>query len=128
MDIEQPVSHTQGQTFKVYSKPSFLGYRDIEYSIFASDSAANTCQILLEGFRRTAITGLETSPSANIAPATFCFDINWKPDVHLLEKEDLSADCASTRNISLHQQDQKSSILPVSCIFLIGWNKTRLKK
>ncbi|EDN95526.1 hypothetical protein SS1G_11404 [Sclerotinia sclerotiorum 1980 UF-70] len=87
--------HAENQTIQIFTHPTFQGYRDTEFSVVAFDNLAHECQIVLEGYRATAITSLEPSSAGD---ARLAFDIDWKPAVDLLTDEECSTVCCATVN------------------------------
>ncbi|QSZ36869.1 hypothetical protein DSL72_006752 [Monilinia vaccinii-corymbosi] len=85
--------HAENQTLQIFTHPTFQGYRDTKFSVVAFDNLAQECQILLEGYRATAITSLEPSSAGD---ARLAFDIDWKPAVDLLTDEECSLVCCAT--------------------------------
>ena len=83
--------HKEGQKLQVLTYPKFQGYRDTEFNGIAFDNLAGECQILLEGYRATAITSWEPSSEVDL----IAFDIDWKPDCELLTNEQLAAVCSA---------------------------------
>ena len=84
------LSHSPGQRLQAMSRPTFHGYRDYEYSSAAYDTQTNRCQIFQQGYRFTAITELEPLDSTW---RPFAYDVNWKPDIDLLNGNELAKVC-----------------------------------
>ena len=84
--------HTQDQKLRLRASSTFRGYRDAEFAISAYDSTDKQCLILIEGYRGTAISSVESSvPEWK----RLCYDIQWKPDADKLREDQLSSYCSS---------------------------------
>ncbi len=85
--------HSQSEILKLYARTTFRGYRDAEASVYAFDSDSHECRIMVEGYRGTAISSLESSITGDFAEKKICFDVEWKPDLDLLTTQQLSLYC-----------------------------------
>lgn len=81
---------------KVYSKTTFQGYREADFSIVALNTTDNEPQIVTEGYRGTATTTLEMPFSGGSGSRHLCFNIDWKPDVESIDSEQARVYCAAS--------------------------------
>ena len=82
------LAHAQDQRLQAFTKTSFQGFRDFDFSISAFDSETKECLVSFEGYRATAISTLKS-----IERKRLCYDIDWKPDWTLLSSEEMTAYC-----------------------------------
>jgi len=88
------LDHSKSRELKVYAKPTFQGYREVEFSVRAFDPMDDMLAISLEGYRGTAISSLKSSMK-EAEWRRLCFDIDWKPDLETLSDHQISTYCVS---------------------------------
>lgn len=88
------LDHSKNRELKLYAKPTFHGYREVEFSVFAFDPMDDMLAVSLEGYRGTAISSMKSSMK-EAEWRRLCFNIDWKPDLETLSDHQISTYCAS---------------------------------
>ena len=79
-----------GQEIKILTKTTFRGFRAADFSIGAVN-AGNRLQVLVEGFRQTALNGQGVDFDHH--PRRLCYHVDWRPDVDLLSRTEIVDRC-----------------------------------
>ena len=82
---------------KVHVKARSIGFRNAESSILAID-ARNGTPTVVGGIETTSIIGSDSSMTLANGPRRLCYVVDWKPDMDLLEDNQISSYCASQAN------------------------------
>lgn len=90
------LARNKDQQLKVYTKPTFQGYRDFDSLVYAFDSIDKEYQISLEGYRGTAVSILGPASLKNSRWKQLCYQIDWKPDWEMLIDTQVSSYCDAT--------------------------------
>ena len=108
------------ESIRAYSRSVSRGYREASFDIMAVHPETYKPMITVDGYQATAVTTLATSSSAGSNWRRLCYSINWKPDIGLLSKEDLSTYCrianTSTTTYPGEQIDQAELV----CLYFIS--------
>lgn len=81
------------QSVKAYSKVRWTGYREIESDTVALNAMTDEPLIVVEACRGTTVGSLDAYSWRRL-----CFHITWKPDLDMLDSEQLSAYCGRGSN------------------------------
>lgn len=76
---------------RVFAQSKFEGHRDAISAIIALEEFDHKPCIIVSGFRSTAVVSRDQSlPNAS---ATLCYNIEWKPDIELLDSHQIANLC-----------------------------------
>ena len=114
------LAHAKNQTLDLCTHPMLRGYRDVEGSIYAFDSSSLECKILVEGYRATAISDLESSLSEDFLSKRLCFGIEWKPDLDLLSSAQISAYCDTDNKATDLLSPEAVERLELCCLYVMN--------
>lgn len=96
-------------SISVYARQGLVGIRDEEYSMVAVDSESGEPRIIVDKYRGTHISSSRDGDGAatvladkSAGPRRICFEIDWKPDIDLLQPAELAEYC-------MHRELQKNS-------------------
>lgn len=112
--------HTKNQTLDLCTYCTFRGYRDAEASIYAFDSSSKECKILIEGYRATAISDLESSLGEDFLLKRLCFEIEWKPDLHLLLPDQICSYCDTDKTVTDVLSPEAVESLELYCLYVMN--------
>jgi len=84
------LTRDEGDEVEIFAKTTFQGYREADFSIVGLD-AKKEAQIVVEGWRETALNSLDSTSSGE--SALRCYHIEWRPDVALLEDTQIAQIC-----------------------------------
>lgn len=114
------LAHAKNQTLDLCTHPMLRGYRDVEGSIYAFDSSSQECKILVEGYRATAISDLESSLSEEFLSKRLCFEIEWKPDLDLLLPEQIPFHCDTDKKATEFLLPEAVERLELCCLHVMN--------
>ena len=79
---------------RAYAKCRAQGTRTTEYNIMALDRSLSETQVLIEGLGMAAVEGHQTSKISKPADTKrLCYGFDWRPDVDLLNQEEILSYC-----------------------------------
>ncbi|KAL8706496.1 MAG: hypothetical protein Q9201_000481 [Fulgogasparrea decipioides] len=87
------VTQPELESIKVYSVSKPRGYREAEFDILALNPVTEDPLIVMDGYRTTAVTSLDVFTSGKSHWRRPFYSIHRKPDLDLLDKEELSRHC-----------------------------------
>ena len=95
------------ESIRVHSTSRSKGYREADFDILALDSANGKPLIVVDSYRATAVTSLDAFTSTESQWRRLCYSIDWKPDIDLLDGQQLSTYCnASVKSTQLLAKNQ----------------------
>lgn len=80
---------------KAYSRSLSQSYREATFNIIAVHPTTYEPMVVVDDYQATAVTSLATSSSGDSKWRRLCYSIDWKPDIDLLNKEELSTYCST---------------------------------
>jgi Polyketide synthase dehydratase/Methyltransferase domain len=98
VDIFNPAAGPPNTTVKVHVESKFLGFRNAKASITALNASTGRPCIVGE-LETTSLGGLATSASVESGQRQLCYNIDWKPDLALLDKEQMTSYCSTATSV-----------------------------
>jgi acyl transferase domain-containing protein len=77
----------------VYTKSAFQGLRGTDSSVFAISQDTQELVLSIGSLQTTHLTDDLTSNDIVTAPRSVCFGLNWKPDIELMDNEQIRSYC-----------------------------------
>jgi hypothetical protein len=87
------LSHPATDFVKVFSKTRLTGIRETTSSIVALDKDASEVLMTIEGAKTTVVSSREAVTQLQVVENKLCYNVDWKPDVDLLTKEQAQMYC-----------------------------------
>ena len=112
-------SKNNDERFNVCADSRFRGFRDVKSSIVALDAITSEPRIVVTGFDSTAVASLSASAPNEAIQRGFCFNIDWKPDISLLENHELSAYCNAAAPVLNYDIDRANEDRELTCFLFI---------
>ncbi|KAA8905059.1 fatty acid synthase S-acetyltransferase [Sphaerosporella brunnea] len=112
---------TQPPVFKMegYASAHYQGFREAECSIIASNPSTKEPWVLVEGFRATAVSsGMHSSAENDWR--RLCFNLDWKPDIHLLDQKQASRVLTAPNDTPAEVPDKEIEELEFICFMYIS--------
>ena len=105
---------------KIYAKSSFQGLREASSLIIGIDEKNSKPYITLEGFQVTAVASHNPYSRDQQVGKQLCYNIDWKPDLDLLDNQKIEAYCASGVIETLHLSELKFEAKELFCFLSIS--------
>jgi phospholipid N-methyltransferase len=87
------LSHPETDFVKVFAKTKWTGIREITSSIVTLDKDGSEILMTIEGARATVVSTREAATQLQVVENKLCYNVDWKPDVDLLTKEQTHMYC-----------------------------------
>jgi SAM-dependent methyltransferase len=87
------LSHPATDFVKVFAKTKLTGIRETTSSIVTLDEDAREVLMTIEGAKTAVVSSHETSNQLQVVENKLCYNVEWKPDVDLLTKEQTQMYC-----------------------------------
>ncbi|KUJ10154.1 reducing type I polyketide synthase [Mollisia scopiformis] len=78
---------------RIYTKSKLQGFRDAHSTVIGQDAESQAI-VLVGDVNFTGIAELEAR-SQSVAPQKLCYKVEWKPDLDLMERDDVYSFCSS---------------------------------
>jgi Polyketide synthase dehydratase/Methyltransferase domain len=98
VDISNKATGPVDTTVKVHVESKFLGFRNAKASITALSADTGRPCIVAE-LETTSLAGFANSASADSGPRRLCYNMDWKPDLALLDNEQVSSYCSTATSM-----------------------------
>ncbi|OGM50472.1 putative polyketide synthase, partial [Aspergillus bombycis] len=82
--------------FKVHTRVEAPGHSDISAAITAFDNQLGKAVVVVDGLRCTAVSELATAETHSSTDDQLCHRVEWKPDIRLLQNDDIGQICRQT--------------------------------
>lgn len=103
------------EEINVCAKTVFKGYREVDFW-YAAINTRNEVQILIDGWRITALSKLDAASSAKFAKRRLCYHTAWKPDLEMLGPEQTATYCSASIDSSMLQSKVDVDQLEMVCL------------
>ena len=108
------------ESIRAYSRSVSQGYREASFDIMAVHPEAYEPMIIVNGYQATAVTSLATSSSGHLNWRRLCYSIDWKPDIDLLSKDDLSTYCELADDSTTTYPGERIDQAELVCLYFIS--------
>lgn len=88
------ISHLNQSTVKVYGKSKTLGFRNASFHLTALN-IQDSRPCLIGDIEATSINANEKSPTFDFGYRRLCYNLDWKPDLSLLDNDQISLYCST---------------------------------
>lgn len=87
------LSHPATDFVKAYAKSRWTGIRETTSSIVALNKDGSEIWMAIDGFKTTVVSTRNATTQLQAVENKLCYNIDWKPDVDLLSKEQAQIYC-----------------------------------
>ena len=108
------------ESIKAYSRSVSQGYREASFDIMAMHPTSYEPMVIVDGYQATAVTSLATSSPGGSHWRRLCYSIDWKPDIDLLSKENLSTYCRIADNATSTFPSERIDQAELVCLYFIS--------
>ena len=115
-------SSLEGPILRVSGKSAIKGLREVETSIVAMDFLQEKPQIVVNGFQATALANLNSVSTNNSEQRRLCFNIDWKPDLDLMDNDQITKYCKSATSFEFpgNAMVQRNKDLELTCVLFMA--------
>ena len=101
--------------------------REVETSIVAMDLLGEP-RIVINGFRATALANLNSASTDNSEQRRLCFNLDWKPDLDLMDNDQVTRYCNSAINLNTQNDAmiQQNKELELTCALFMAKTLTNV--
>ncbi|PGH23855.1 hypothetical protein AJ80_02103 [Polytolypa hystricis UAMH7299] len=90
------LSYPASEKVSAYTTAKWVGSRNIQSTTVIVDEHSEL-RTLIDGLEMTAVTATNAENQLQTSVPQLCFDMDWKPDVHLLDRKQLFDYCEGAR-------------------------------
>ncbi|KAL9121038.1 MAG: hypothetical protein Q9187_002404 [Circinaria calcarea] len=105
---------------KISTTSKFHGFNQVESTIMALDNITDEPRIIIKGFQLTALANLDVMSSSQDKRRHLCYNIDWKPELDLLDNQQISEYCMAGTNGSTLNDDKILEDLEFTCFLFIA--------
>lgn len=115
-------SSLEGPILRVSGKSAIKGLREVETSIVAMDFRQEKPQIVINGFQATALAILNSVSTNNSEQRRLCFNIDWKPDLDLMDNDQITEYCKTATCLDSPDDAmiQRNKDLELTCVLFVA--------
>ena len=113
------LTQPENEIVKLFSNITFQGYREADFSVIALNVTSLEPQIVVGGYRGTAASGWDNASLDHSDSQHLVFKIDWKPDLDLLESEQLSTYCTAAVDDSMLLSEELIDESELVCLYFM---------
>ncbi|KAL9125409.1 MAG: hypothetical protein Q9217_005385 [Psora testacea] len=116
-------STSESQKLQVSGRSVLKGFREVETAIVVMDHSVEKAQIVINGFQATALANLSLAYADRSKYRQLCFNIDWKPDLDLMDNEQIIRYCEAVAPIDTRDEEVttlNNRDLELACIIFMA--------
>ena len=114
------LNQSKSSSMKIYTKSGFTGQRETNSNLVALDSYSNESRVLIEGLKAVGVTSTGAQSADSLIPKRLCFNLEFRPDLDLLDREQVLNYCSSVPNNLAADNDQVVEDIELTCFLSIS--------